>query len=441
MKKVLILAYDFPPYVSVGALRPYSWYKYLHEFGLDPIIVTRQWDNKHENALDYIEAGLTNQTIIEKSENATVIRAPYFPSLSNRLMLKYGEKRFIGIRKIFTLLDEIRQFMFPIGPKSTIYKAGKEYLKKNKVDTILATGEPFVMHYYASLLSKEFNIPWIADYRDPWSQNKGRQKSIFRYTNPFFEKRVLKTVTAISTVSEFFQLQIAQLTRPQTPFHIVCNGYDPEVIDQVSSLPQASDKLRISFVGTVYQWHPWKIFLLVFNEWTKANPEHKVEIHLYGINNSNEIESYVLNDLPEIQKWVIIHPKIVNSALLPILSQSNVLLLFNYYSFMGTKIYDYLGLKRKILLCFENDPEAEYLKDNFYNVGVIKGYSQRIQAQLIEDTKGGIVVKDKQHLKVVFDSLWQEFCQSGHIACYSTGTEVYSRKIQAQKLAEILKAM
>ncbi len=34
MKKVLILAYDFPPYVSVGGLRPYSWYKYFKEFGL-----------------------------------------------------------------------------------------------------------------------------------------------------------------------------------------------------------------------------------------------------------------------------------------------------------------------------------------------------------------------------------------------------------------------
>ncbi|MDY0217231.1 MAG: hypothetical protein RBS19_09780 [Bacteroidales bacterium] len=32
MEKVLILAYDFPLYVSVGGLRPYSWYKNFHEF-------------------------------------------------------------------------------------------------------------------------------------------------------------------------------------------------------------------------------------------------------------------------------------------------------------------------------------------------------------------------------------------------------------------------
>ncbi len=35
MKRLLILAYDFPPYVSVGGLRPYAWYKYLKEFGVN----------------------------------------------------------------------------------------------------------------------------------------------------------------------------------------------------------------------------------------------------------------------------------------------------------------------------------------------------------------------------------------------------------------------
>ena len=36
MKKVLILAYDFPPYVSVGGLRPKAWLDYLSEFDVEP---------------------------------------------------------------------------------------------------------------------------------------------------------------------------------------------------------------------------------------------------------------------------------------------------------------------------------------------------------------------------------------------------------------------
>ena len=41
--KVLIFAHDFPPLTSIGAMRPESWFNYFKEFGLHPIIVTRNW--------------------------------------------------------------------------------------------------------------------------------------------------------------------------------------------------------------------------------------------------------------------------------------------------------------------------------------------------------------------------------------------------------------
>ncbi len=41
MKKVLIIAYDFPPLNSVGAKRPYSWYKYFKKYNVYPIVITR----------------------------------------------------------------------------------------------------------------------------------------------------------------------------------------------------------------------------------------------------------------------------------------------------------------------------------------------------------------------------------------------------------------
>ena len=37
--KVLILAYDFPPYVSVGGIRPYNWMKFMPEFDVEPMVM------------------------------------------------------------------------------------------------------------------------------------------------------------------------------------------------------------------------------------------------------------------------------------------------------------------------------------------------------------------------------------------------------------------
>ena len=176
LKKILILAYDFPPYVSVGALRPKSWFKYFHKFGFEPIIVTRQWASKYGDFRDYIAPSNDKKVLIEQHIQGTIIRAPYFPNWSNRLILNKGEKKWKLARKGYSAVIDYAQFIFPVGPKRQVYLAAKEYLKQHKIDFILATGEPFVLFHYANKLSKEFNTPWIADYRDPWTLNSDEKK-------------------------------------------------------------------------------------------------------------------------------------------------------------------------------------------------------------------------------------------------------------------------
>ena len=110
MKKVLILAYDFPPYVSVGGLRPFNWLRHFKEFDIEPVVITRQWGNTFGNHLDYIAEGSSNQLITELTEFGTVLRTPYHPNLSNRLLMKYGEKRFKFLRKVISGFYELGQF-------------------------------------------------------------------------------------------------------------------------------------------------------------------------------------------------------------------------------------------------------------------------------------------------------------------------------------------
>src|SRR5690606_9436197 len=47
----------------------------------------------------------------------------------------------------------------------------KEYLLRHPVDVIVSTGTPHSMHLIALDLKTLFpNIPWIADFRDPWTE-------------------------------------------------------------------------------------------------------------------------------------------------------------------------------------------------------------------------------------------------------------------------------
>lgn len=438
MKKVLILAYDFPPYVSVGGLRPYAWHKYLSEFGVEPVVVTRQWSNRHGSAIDYISPSESNQVIEENTGYGTIIRAPFSPSLSNRLLLKYGSNRFKHFRKSLTAFDEIRQFITISGPKKTIYRAAKTYLQKNKVDAIIATGEPFVLFYFAKKLSKEFNIPWIADYRDPWSQSELRSSNFFlRWWNNRVERRLLQTTNHVSTVSEFCSFQIQQNTTSQQ-FHFITNGYDPEVTDEVTQLPPNNKQLSIAFVGTMYKWHPWKSFLTQFSSTLETSPD-KIELHFYGINNTDEVKAFLTSLPQKTQEAITFTSQLSNKELLLRLAMSNIMLLFNDYSILGTKIFDYVGIRRKIILCYRNDEKALALKQKYYSLDTIVGLSQQLQADLIEKTNSGIVVEDEAHLGIVLQDLLREFKERKDIACNSKGIENYSRKIQVKKLAEIIK--
>lgn len=435
MKKVLILAYDFPPYVSVGGLRPYNWLKYLPEYGVQPIVVTRNWYIEYGSGLDYITASSSDEVVVNREEKGLVIRTPYHPNLSNRLLLKYGANRFRLVRKALTAWNEITQFIWVTGTKKELYYAAEEYLEDNKVDAIIATGDPFVLFDFARKLGKKYNTPWIADYRDPWSGVEGAQKeALLGNLYKFLENKIVQSAAYITTTNDVFGSMIMEAVPSAQKIQYISNGYDPDALFLASDVVQSSDCLTISLAGSLYPWHPWREFLMVVNRYCKEN-EATIKVKFYGLRNEDEVLSFVQEN--ELCYTIELCPRIANSELLPELAKDNALLLFNDYYHAATKIYDYLAIKRSILFCFTDDEDSRQLKQDHYHVKSDSPVER--QKEIILETNAGILVKDQAHLYDVLTTLLQEFQQNGAIACNSVGVEKYSRKIQVKKLAELVK--
>lgn len=436
MKKALILAYDFPPYVSVGGLRPYSWYKYLKEFDIEPIIVTRQWDNKYGNKLDYIAGSKSKVVETEETEYGVIIKTPYVSNLSNKIILKFGTNRFVLLRKIISGYYEFAQWFICVGPKKELYKAANTYIENNHIDIIIATGDPFILFKYGSKLSNKHNIPWIADYRDPWTQNNNNSKNSFiRKFNSFHEKKFLRNSALVTTVSSFVINQIKKLINKE--FKIIPNGYNPDAISEAQSITQEKELLQIAFVGTIYKWHPLESFLRVCNIFVQ-NENRKFQINFYGINNEDEINELISSKYQSLTKHITIFPRIPNEVLLKELAKHNLFLLFNYYSYMGTKIYDYIALKRKVIFCYSSDEEADLLKKRFYITDDSESINDHIQEDIIKETNSGVVVKNSNSLLHVLEDMYSEFITKREIECNSFDTEQYSRKNQAKVLSEVM---
>jgi hypothetical protein len=258
-----------------------------------------------------------------------------------------------------------------------------------------------------------------------------------KYWSSYFEKKILKTASVLTTVDQFFATKILSSIK-DIPYFILPNGFDPEATDEIKEINQQSDELRISFVGSIYDWHPLESILTVFNKFIADNQEEKIKLHFYGVNDSEVIERLINDKLEGSRNNIVISPKMSNTELLRKLALDNVMLLFNYYSFTGTKIFDYIGIKRKILFCYENDEEANELKRKYYKLDESDSVNKQIQVDIINQTKSGIIVKDSEHLYNVLGDLYSEFTEKGCVSCNSIDTDNYSRKVQVQQLANIV---
>jgi hypothetical protein len=435
--KVLILAHDFPPYVSVGGLRPYSWMKYLSVYDIHPVIVTRNWNDEQTDTNSFIRAS-TIQTVEQLyEEEYTLIKTPFRPNFAHRLLLKKGPSHYRILRQFYSLMMELLQFFLPIGTKRPIYCAAKDYLKTYKVDMIIATGEPFVLFHYAKKLSAEYGVPWIADYRDPWCQDVRIQHNLFLQTiYRTIEKRTVKTARAITTVSENFIMLIQQIN-PTITFQEISNGFDLEnLVSQTNG--EKETILKIGLNGTILNWHPYISFFKVLNQIWLEN-QINFELNLIGISNQEEIVKFIETELPDIIPFVNFYPKISNDAFFQVMTENNVLILFNYYAIMGTKIYDYLAMNRKILLLYTDDDDANKLKQTYYPTALTVEFSNSLQADLLKKTNSGIAVKDAEQLLNILIQLNEELLTTGKIAHTPTAIEEYSRKNQVKKLADFIK--
>jgi hypothetical protein len=402
------------------------------------VVVTRQWGNKYGNHLDYIAPGESKETLIEENETGCIIRTAYKPNLSNRLLLKYGEKRFRLLRKAITAYYEFMQFLFFIGPKAGLYRGAKQYLKQHKVDAIIATGEPFILFKYANKLSKTHNIPWIADYRDPWSQDLSiYNQRILKQFYVFLEKQISNRATIITTPSDYFKLKLGEIL-PQKQIELLNNGFDQENPSFEISV-KSEGEIHIAFVGTLYNWHPVKTVLDVVSSVNNLASVKKIHLNFYGINEHSIIET-ILDKHPEFASFITFYDKLDNKEMLKELASNHFLLLFNYYAFMGTKVYDYIAVNRPIIFCFTNEPEAIKLKDLHYGFTDTLAQNLTPQLKLLNKLNKSVIINDKLELENKLSHFVQNMEQYNGVNMPPDDSILsFSRKEQSKTLCYLLK--
>ena len=104
----------------------------------------------------------------------------------------------------------------------------KKYLLEHPIDLIVSTGPPQSMHLIGRRLAEETGLPWVADFRDPWTKIfYFKHLSMTRATERWhrrMEKKVLDDASVVVAVSPLVQQEFQQMT--QTPVELITNGFD-----------------------------------------------------------------------------------------------------------------------------------------------------------------------------------------------------------------------
>ena len=429
MKRVLIITYYWPPSGGSGVQRWLKMSKYLPEYGWQPVIYTAL-DAEYPVEDRTLERDIPAEAEVIKRK----IVEPYtfykrFLGIKNEQKIKVGfineGERKQGWKENLSLW--VRGNLFIPDARCWWIKPSvrylKKYLKEHPVDAIISTGPPHSMHLIALKLHKALDIPWIADFRDPWTEIDFYQDlKLTRWgdrKHHRLEKQVLTEADKVVTIGWDAAKGLEALGAHSV--QTITNGYDDEPINGTSIT--LSERFTISHIGALGASRNAIHFWEALGELTKSDLQFRndLSIRLIGQVDISATETIKINGLMDNTELI---PYIPHEEISKMQMESQVLLLLinntpNAKGILTGKLFEYLSSGRPILCIGPEDGDA---------------------AHIIGETKAGATVgfEDKGKMKIIIKELYSKYKTRTLTGCSKEGTEKYSRKSLTGKFVEIM---
>ncbi|MEM6648553.1 MAG: glycosyltransferase [Bacteroidota bacterium] len=259
MPRVLYISYYFPPSGGPGVQRTLKLARYLPAFGWTPSILTVRPEHAAYPDLDpSLAAEVPPDLLVER----TLAWDPYtlYAKLQGKPKAETVGVGFVGESTMDgkqRLARWLRANLFlpdaRVGWVRHAVAHGRRMLNTGWYDTIITTGPPHSTHLIGQKLARAYDLPWVADFRDPWTQidyvAELPMTRLARALDRRMERRVLEQASAVVTVSPAMQRQFEALV-PGT-YRVILNGFDPADFDAPMPPPQPTDAFVLRYLGNM----------------------------------------------------------------------------------------------------------------------------------------------------------------------------------------------
>lgn len=241
MRRVLIVAYDFPPRGATGVIRVTKFVRYLPEFGWQPVVVAAA-----------VRGGMIDEALLAQlPPQLEVIRVENRFATGNAAAGRHAARPTQGAR----LRQQLRRLFIP-DPQLLwvpgVVRAAAQRIAQGDIDALMTTAPPYSVHVAGLWLKLRFpRLPWLMDLRDIWSENPAIPDPLTYKLQAAWERACLHHADHITTATDG-QRHLIERTFDMLPAQIstITNGFDPADVPALLPAP-ARAPLRLTHVGSL----------------------------------------------------------------------------------------------------------------------------------------------------------------------------------------------
>lgn len=430
MHKVLVFTYYWPPSGGPAVQRWLSLSQLLPEFGIEPIIIT-------------VDPASASYVLLDQSlEKRVPAGLAVHKTKSFEILTLY--QRLVGKDKLPTagfanesepgLLQKAMRWIrgncfFPDPRKGwnryALQKA-REVIKAQDIKAVITAGPPQSTHLIGEQLQKEFNLFWLCDFHDAWTNvwyyDELKKTNWAKNIDLRTEKRVLEKADHIITVGNQIKADFSQKLGNDTKIRIHSMGYDDDQFDVRPEVPK--DVFTITYTGTMADNYEPEALFEALSQLRKQHTDFLCNVQLVGLISEGikkKVEELGIADMVELKGYM------PHAEAIDCLKQSCMLLLVSPNTpqakmIIPGKIYEYLATGIPILNLATQDTET---------------------ARIISECEGGATFS-RSNIDEIKDYLWNYFLiwkkNPEDILSTSMAYKKYSRRREAEELAGSLKA-
>lgn len=238
MRRFLFLSYHFAPIGGVGTQRQHHFVCNLERAGWAATVIAR---TPHRTL------GIDESLLADLPASTQVHRIK--PVDIDLLQRAFWKLKWNGAAKF------VVGMYFPdlgAGWAPLAYLKGRRLLQAGGFDAVVSSGPPHSAHLAAMRLAREFGLPFLADFRDEWSDNPyaAFATPLHRTGVARLEHAVLARADRVLTVTNYCARRLAKRATPPGKVFTLGNGYSERSFPPYTYEP--NPKFTIGYVGTFY---------------------------------------------------------------------------------------------------------------------------------------------------------------------------------------------